>query len=228
MKNPLSQTIPTLQTTMPNLKSDEFSMESETCALLPKANSKSINLPIEESSSLSSVASSGLMPKSVYFIIGNEFCERFSFYGMKAILGIYLIHSLKFTENSSTIIIHSFNFLAYFFSLIGGIVADCFLGKYRTILYLSIIYCVGSVILSASALSQSAGWNSWIALVGLVTLALGTGGIKPCVSSFGGDQFDQLETENIARFFTVFYFTVNAGSVLSMFITPILRQDVHW
>ena len=63
---------------------------------------------------------------------------------------------------------------------------------------------------------------------GLALLAVGTGGIKPCVSSFGGDQFDAHHLEQISRFFSIFYFVVNAGSVLSMVITPILRKDLHW
>ena len=76
------------------------------------------------------------MPTSVFFIIGNEFCERFSFYGMKAILAIYLVQALGLAENAATILVHSFNFFAYVFSLLGGLVADCCLGKYHTILYL--------------------------------------------------------------------------------------------
>lgn len=168
------------------------------------------------------------MPKSVFYIIGNEFCERFSYYGMKAILAIYLVKSLGLTENVATIVIHSFNFFAYFFSLLGGLIADCWLGKYRTISYLSVAYVFGITLLSTSSLPLSSSTcSAWLAFSGLALLALGTGGIKPCVSSFGGDQFDEFDVERVSRFFSIFYFTINAGSVLSMLITPILRKDVH-
>lgn len=65
-------------------------------------------------------------------------------------------------------------------------------------------------------------------MTGLVLVAFGTGGIKPCVSAFGGDQFDATQIAALALYFSVFYFSINAGSVLSMFITPILRHNVHW
>jgi len=65
-------------------------------------------------------------------------------------------------------------------------------------------------------------------MIGLVLVALGTGGIKPCVSAFGGDQFVVPDQDlQLQQFFSVFYFSVNAGSFVSTFITPILREDVH-
>ena len=87
---------------------------------------------------------------------------------------------------------------------------------------------IGIVLLSVSSIPIKYTLPSpWLAFAGLGLLALRTGGIKPCVSSFGGDQFNPAEVKRIARFFAIFYFTVNAGSVLSMLITPILRQDLH-
>lgn len=168
-------------------------------------------------------------PYSIFFIISNEFCERFSFYGMKAILPIYLTGWLGFKEASATTIIHSFNFSCYFFSILGGILSDNFLGKFRTILYLSIVYCVGNAVMSLTALP---GWTGtqphwWGAALGLVLIGLGTGGIKPCVASFGGDQFDITQAAKLTFFFSLFYFAINLGSVLSMFLTPILRSRVH-
>ncbi len=65
-------------------------------------------------------------------------------------------------------------------------------------------------------------------MVGLVIIALGTGGIKPCVSALGGDQFVRPQQDKqLEQFFSVFYFSINAGSFISHFVTPILRQDVH-
>jgi len=62
-------------------------------------------------------------------------------------------------------------------------------------------------------------------MVGLVIIAFGTGGIKPCVSAFGGDQFVLPQQERqLEAFFSVFYFSINAGSLISTFVTPILRS----
>lgn len=65
-------------------------------------------------------------------------------------------------------------------------------------------------------------------MIGLVLIAVGTGGIKPCVSAFGGDQFKMPEqAKQLATFFSLFYMAINAGSLLSTTLTPILREDVH-
>jgi solute carrier family 15 oligopeptide transporter 1 len=61
----------------------------------------------------------------------------------------------------------------------------------------------------------------------LAAIALGTGGIKPCVAAFGGDQFGPGQEKQLQKFFSFFYISINAGSLLSTFITPILREDVH-
>lgn len=66
---------------------------------------------------------------------------------------------------------------------------------------------------------------SGLDFLGLVIIAIGTGGIKPCVSSFGGDQFNPAHTRMISIFFSLFYFSINAGSTLSMFVTPIFRCE---
>lgn len=63
--------------------------------------------------------------------------------------------------------------------------------------------------------------------MGLALIALGTGGIKPCVSAFGGDQFVAGQEKQLQSFFSFFYISINAGSLISTFLTPILRQDVH-
>lgn len=155
--------------------------------------------------------------------------RRFSFYGMKAILPIYLTSWLGFTEDAATTIIHTFNFAAYLFTLPGGIMSDSWLGKFKTIFYLSIVYACGSLVLALTSFPRITGnpphW--WGAMIGLTLIVIGTGGIKPCVSSFGGDQFKPTQLAMISVFFSWFYWSINAGSMLSMFITPVLRQNVH-
>ena len=70
-------------------------------------------------------------PSSIYYIVGNEFCERFSYYGMKAILILYLTRVLTFGDNTATAVFHSFSMLCYFTPLFGAMMADGWLGKYR-------------------------------------------------------------------------------------------------
>lgn len=148
---------------------------------------------------------------------------------MKAILYVYLQEWLSFSKTTATTIVHGFNFFAYLFTLVGGIISDSYLGKFKTILYLSIVYCFGSIVMAVTSFPGVTGdpphW--WGCILGLALLAFGTGGIKPCVASFGGDQFHSSQAQMIALFFSIFYFSINAGSVLSMFITPLLKEKVH-
>uniref|UniRef100_A0A8C1YI22 Solute carrier family 15 member 2 n=1 Tax=Cyprinus carpio TaxID=7962 RepID=A0A8C1YI22_CYPCA len=164
-------------------------------------------------------------PVSIAFIVVNEFCERFSYYGMKAVLTLYFIHYLNWDKDLSTAVYHAFSSLCYFTPLLGALIADSWLGKFKTIIYLSIVYVIGHVVKSVGAIPDVGDSTLHIALsmVGLVLIAFGTGGIKPCVAAFGGDQFDE---ENRTKFFSIFYMSINAGSVLSTIVTPILRGDV--
>ncbi|XP_058790865.1 peptide transporter family 1-like [Phymastichus coffea] len=167
-------------------------------------------------------------PKSVFFIILNEFCERFSFYGMRACLSHYFKEILLYEEKTATVMYHTFTMFAFFFPLIGAMIADSWLGKFRTIFYLSIVYAIGQLLLSVSSVPALHLPVRAITILGLFLIAVGTGGIKPCVSAFGGDQFKLPEQEvYLTTFFSLFYLAINSGSLISTFITPILRKDVH-
>lgn len=167
-------------------------------------------------------------PLSIAFIVVNEFCERFSYYGMRAVLTLYFISFFHWDENLSTAVYHAFSALCYFTPVIGAIMADSWLGKYKTIIYLSIVYVVGHLIKSVGAIPSlgNQAVHVVLSMVGLFLIALGTGGIKPCVSAFGGDQFEEEHTSERSKFFSVFYLSINAGSLISTFVTPVLRGDV--
>ncbi|TNN43608.1 Solute carrier family 15 member 1 [Liparis tanakae] len=107
---------------------------------------------------------------------------------------------------------------------------------YRTIIYLSIVYAVGQVTMAVSAVHDITDTNQdgtpddmtfhvVLSMVGLLLIALGTGGIKPCVAAFGGDQFGEHQEKQRRTFFSVFYLCINGGSLLSTIITPILRAQ---
>ncbi len=165
------------------------------------------------------------MPPGIPFIIGNEAAERFNFYGMRAILVVFMTQYLRnrsgalapMGENEANQWYHAFLASNYFFPAIGAIVADAFWGKYRTIFWLSLVYCLGSIIL---ALDDTRLGLS----LGLTLIALGAGGIKPCVSSNVGDQFGSDNKHLISSAFGWFYFSVNFGSFFSILLIPWLLK----
>uniref|UniRef100_A0A8C7LKL7 Solute carrier family 15 member 1 n=1 Tax=Oncorhynchus kisutch TaxID=8019 RepID=A0A8C7LKL7_ONCKI len=173
-------------------------------------------------------------PLSIFFIVVNEFCERFSYYGMRAVLVLYFRYFLKWDDDLATSIYHTFIALCYLTPILGAIVADSWLGKFKTIVYLSIVYTVGQVVMAVSAIHDitdtdrdgtpdNMTFHVAMSMVGLFLIALGTGGIKPCVAAFGGDQFEDHQEKQRSTFFSIFYLSINAGSLLSTVITPILR-----
>ncbi|CAH2103765.1 unnamed protein product [Euphydryas editha] len=117
--------------------------------------------------------------------------------------------------------------MCYTMPLIGAILADNFIGRYRVILYFSIIYFIGTIFLCCSAIPPLQLPPTSTSMLGLALIATGTGGIKPCVAAFGGDQF-RLPNDNqqLQKFFSTFYCTVNFGGFMGMVVTPALRRSV--
>lgn len=165
-------------------------------------------------------------PKKVFFIIGNEFCERFSYYGLRTLLVLYFKNVLGFSDSNSTVSFHIFAALCYLTPILGGILGDSVWGKFKTILYMSIVYFVGEFILVISSIFwHSGGASVALTFAGLFLVGLGTGGIKPCVSALGGDQFQPDELKWRQTFFSMFYASINIGSLISTFLTPLLRSS---
>jgi POT family proton-dependent oligopeptide transporter len=161
------------------------------------------------------------MPPGIPYIVGNEGAERFSYYGMRSILVIFMTQYLLNHEGQSDVLTeeqakywyHLFIGAVYFFPLFGAILAEAFLGKYRTILSLSIVYCLGHLALAID--------NTRLGLaVGLTLIAMGSGGIKPCVAANVGDQFGASNRHLIPKVFGWFYFAINFGSTISTLLIP--------
>lgn len=166
------------------------------------------------------------MPRQIPFIIGNEACERFSFYGMRNILVQFLVTSLllqgaltEAREAEAKHIMHSFMIGVYFFPLLGGWLADRFFGKYNTILWFSLIYCAGH-----ACLAMFEGHRTGFFL-GLGLIALGAGGIKPLVASFMGDQFNQSNKHLAKLVFDAFYWIINFGSLFASLLIPLVLRN---
>ncbi len=166
------------------------------------------------------------MPPGIPYIIGNELAERFSFYGMRAILVVFMTQYLRdasgalapMSEAEASKWFHLFLASNYFFPILGAIVADAFFGKYRTIFYISLVYCLGHLVLALDLTRLGLA-------LGLGLIALGAGGIKPCVSSNVGDQFGASNQHLLSRAFGWFYFSVNFGSFFSILLIPWLLQN---
>lgn len=161
------------------------------------------------------VQSKPRFPRQIKYIVGNEAAERFSYYGMRSILVIFMTQYLLMQHAEAKGIYHTFITANYFLPLLGGYLADRYLGKYYTILYLSLIYCLGHAVLAL--------WENQSGMYGgLLLIALGSGGIKPCVSAHVGDQFDKTNSQLINKVFELFYFSINFGAFFSILLIPLL------
>ncbi len=170
--------------------------------------------------------SSPRLPAGIPYIIANEAAERFSFYGMRAILVVFMTGSLLDAQGQVAPMpdaeargwYHLFISAVYITPLLGAVLADTLLGKYRTIIVLSLVYVAGHL---ALALDHT---RLGLAL-GLGLIALGSGGIKPCVAAHLGDQFGARNRHLLSTVFGWFYFAVNLGAFVSMLMTPWLMQE---
>ncbi|MGR8951596.1 MAG: POT-type proton-dependent oligopeptide transporter, partial [Gammaproteobacteria bacterium] len=161
------------------------------------------------------------LPGGIPYIIGNEAAERFSYYGMRSILVIFMTQQLMdaagrpdlMSEKEAQGYFHLFTAAVYVMPLFGALLADGWLGKYRTIIALSLVYCLGH-------LSLAIDDTRWGLALGLGLIAIGAGGIKPCVSAHVGDQFGKGNLHLIGNVFSWFYIAINLGAFTSMLIVP--------
>jgi POT family proton-dependent oligopeptide transporter len=174
------------------------------------------------------------MPRGIPYIIGNEAAERFSYYGMNGILFAFLTEYLRnssgaltpMDDNRANQWVHYFIMAVYAFPLLGAILSDWLFGKYRMILWVSVVYCMGHGLLAVMdypSLTQLE--PKTVLALGLGLIAIGAGGIKPCVSAHVGDQFGKRNEHLISRVFSWFYFSINVGAAVSTFLTPWLLKE---
>lgn len=166
-------------------------------------------------------------PPGVANIIVNEAAERFSYYGMRSILVVFMTQHLRdgsgtlavLSESEARECYHAFSTAVYFTPIIGALIAASFLGTYRTIIGFSLVYCAGHAALAIN--------ETLIGMVfGLSLISLGSGGIKPCVSACLGDQFCTMNAHLISSTFGYFYLAINLGAFTSTLLTPWLLHSV--
>ena len=169
-------------------------------------------------------------PPQIKYIVGNEACERFSYYGMRSILAGYITGAvlqggLGQSADVSTEIIHLFVFANYFMPLFGAWLSDKLIGRYHTILWVSLFYCAGHGVLACSDfVGGGVSGKMWCLYAGLALIAFGSGGIKPCVSAFMGDQFRPDQSHLLQKAYGAFYWAINFGSFFSFLVIPWVKD----
>ncbi|XP_062171807.1 protein NRT1/ PTR FAMILY 8.2-like [Alnus glutinosa] len=182
--------------------------------------------------------------KACPYILGNECCERLAYYGMSSNLVLYFkkrLHQQSATASKNVAI---WSGTCYITPLIGAILADAYLGRYWTIFCFSIVYVIGMTLLTLSATvsglkptcygednCHATDTQAAVCFLALYLIALGTGGIKPCVSSYGADQFDdtdEVEKKHKASFFNWFYFSINIGALIAGSLLVWIQDNVGW
>src|ERR1039458_9390820 len=168
-------------------------------------------------------------PRQIKFIVGNEACERFSYYGMRKGLAGYLTREvlkggLGQDADTATEIIHTFVFANYFMPLLGAWLSDKIIGRYHTILWVSLFYCAGHGVLACSDLAGTVHGKLLLLYTGLALIAFGSGGIKPCVSAFVGDQFKPEQSHLLQKAYGAFYWSINFGSFFSFLVIPWIKN----
>ncbi|PKU87276.1 protein NRT1/ PTR FAMILY 8.1 [Dendrobium catenatum] len=177
------------------------------------------------------------------YILANECCERLAYYGMST----NLVNYMKFRLNEGNAVasknVNNWSGTCYIMPLLGAFVADAYWGRYRTIAVFMIIYIIGLLLLTMTAsvkglkpfchggICDPTTGQIAAVFVALYLIALGTGGIKPCVSSFGADQFDESdETEKKSKtsFFNWFYFSINIGALVASSALVYIQTHVGW
>ncbi|KAH6814532.1 peptide transporter 1 [Perilla frutescens var. frutescens] len=182
--------------------------------------------------------------KACPFILGNECCERLAFYGMSSNLVVYFKKKLNQHSTTASNNVSNWAGTCYITPLIGAFVADAYLGRYCTIASFSIIYVIGMTLLTISASvpglrpacegkdnCHATTTQAAVCFLALYMIALGTGGIKPCVSSFGADQFedtDEVEKKHKSSFFNWFYFSINIGALIASSVLVWIQMNVGW
>ncbi|KAL5721692.1 hypothetical protein ACHQM5_005305 [Ranunculus cassubicifolius] len=179
------------------------------------------------------------------FILGTECCERLAYYGISTNLVSYLTNKLHQGNVTAARNVTTWAGTCYLAPLIGAVLADAYWGRYWTIAVFSTIYFIG---MGTLTLSASVPWfrppecvdsvcpsatpaQVTLFFFGLYLIALGTGGIKPCVSSFGADQFDDTDSKERVKkgsFFNWFYFSINIGALISSSFLVWVQDNLGW
>ncbi|WP_236025467.1 peptide MFS transporter [Flavobacterium geliluteum] len=167
-------------------------------------------------------------PKGLWVLFGTEMWERFNFYGMRALLTLFLVNSLLMKEEEASLIYGGFLGLCYLTPMLGGFVADRFLGNRNCILLGGLLMAIGQLLLftSGSIFDSNLSLAKIIMYCGLGTIVFGNGFFKPNISSMVGSLYPKQEKTKLDTAFTIFYMGINIGAFLGQSICPLLGDVV--
>ena len=176
-------------------------------------------------------------PKGLWVLFGTEMWERFNFYGMRAILTLFMVNSLLMKEADSSLIYGGFLGLCYLTPMLGGFISDRFFGNRNCILLGGVMMAIGQLILfgSASVFSSNLDLAKTLLWVALTVIIFGNGFFKPNISSMVGSLYPKQEKSKLDTAFTIFYMGINLGAFLGQLICPLVGdvkdsggiRDIH-
>lgn len=176
-------------------------------------------------------------PKGLWVLFGTEMWERFNFYGMRALLTLFLVNSLLMKEEEASLIYGGFLGLCYLTPMLGGFVADRFLGNRNCILLGGLLMAIGQMLLftSGSIFESNLDLAKTIMYSALGVIVFGNGFFKPNISSMVGSLYPKQEKTKLDSAFTIFYMGINIGAFLGQSICPLLGdvkdaggiRDIH-
>jgi POT family proton-dependent oligopeptide transporter len=167
-------------------------------------------------------------PKGLWVLFGTEMWERFNFYGMRAILTLFLINSLMMKEADASIIYGGFLGLCYLTPMLGGFISDRFFGNRNCILLGGLMMAVGQFLLftSASVFGTNLSLATTLMWSALGIIIFGNGFFKPNISSMVGSLYPKQEKSKLDTAFTIFYMGINLGAFLGQTICPLVGDVV--
>ena len=165
-------------------------------------------------------------PKGLWVLFSTEMWERFNFYGMRAILSLFMVHSLMLGESNASIIYGGFLALCYLTPLLGGFIADRYLGNRYCIMLGGTLMAIGQLLLFYSAIAFSTSLESSKAIfwLGLLVIIFGNGFFKPNISSMVSSLYPASEKTKLDSAFTIFYMGINIGALLSQYFVPLIAD----
>ena len=163
-------------------------------------------------------------PKGLWVLFGTEMWERFNFYGMRAILTLFLVNSLLMKEEDASLVYGGFLGLCYLTPMLGGFIADRFFGNRNCILLGGSLMAIGQFFLfaSASVFATNMHLASTLMWSALGIIIFGNGFFKPNISSMVGSLYPKQEKSKLDTAFTIFYMGINLGAFLGQLICPII------
>lgn len=167
-------------------------------------------------------------PKGLWVLFGTEMWERFNFYGMRTILTLFIVNALMMTEEKSSLIYGGFLGLCYLTPMLGGFIADRFLGNRLCIMLGGLLMASGQMLLfiSATTFSSNLELARTLLYVALGIIILGNGFFKPNISSMVSNLYPKAERNKLDTAFTIFYMGINLGAFLGQLICPIIGDVV--